>query len=396
MTEVVPQEHREEQTRAPARKKLFRYDIDSSFYDKEVLDALRVAESKKREEAEKIRKGEMQSPGWEVLDNRYRRLYGLDAGGMGAVDLALDEQTGRLLVVKRILPEMLENKAIATRFLREIKALAKTGENPFIVNAHDVVDMPDGGKALVMEYVKDPDLYERLKKMYIPTDEFAASVAMQVCLALDGAHAQGVIHRDLKSDNIFVHSGAHPEHGDVHVRVGDFGVAQLDTVDAFTKTPPHGTARDALRAGGNAEKRLTGFGYVVGTVDYLAPESITDQKYDRRSDLYSLGVVMYRMIAGRLPFKSKDVNEILRMHREEAPYPPHEVRPDHVESPLEPIVMKLLAKDPKERYQTAMEVARSIKDAMTARDPTFAEKEPFAGLPVASGVGHDVLYSKEA
>lgn len=383
MPEVAEHHERKEgEAHAPVRsRKLFRFDSDPSFYDKEVLDALKTAEVKKRAEADKIRRGEMESPGWDVLDGRYRRLYGLGKGGMGAVDLALDEQTGRLVVVKRILPRFLKDKMINTRFDREIKALVKTGEGDvlhrsFIVRVLDAAAMPDGGKALVMEYIKDPDLFNQLKKERIPSDQFSASVALQVCLALEAAHEQGVIHRDIKTENVFVRRGAHQELGDVRVRVGDFGVAQLGTVDAFSKTPPRGTARDITRAGLLPEK-LTGFGYVVGTVEYIAPESLAESKYDRRSDLYSLGIVMYRMIAGRLPFRGNDKGDILKQHLDTPPMPPHEVREDKQISPLEPIVMKLLEKDPKKRYQTALDVAQAIKEAMVAVDPSLRKKEPY-------------------
>lgn len=347
--------------------------LEPSFYDEEVLDALKTAEVKKREE--------MRPSGWEVLNGRYRRLYELGEGGMGAVDLALDEQTGRLVVVKRILPQCLKDKIINARFDREIKALVETGKGDvlyrsFIVRVLDAVATPDGGKALVMEYIKDPDLLDQLKRERIPSNQFSASVALQVCLALAAAHEQGVIHRDIKPDNVFVRRGAHPELGDVRVRVGDFGIAQLGTVDAFSKTPPRGTARDVARVGLLPEK-LTGFGYVVGSVEYIAPESAEEGKYDRRSDLYSLGIVMYRMIAGRLPFRGENKLDILDRHRDTLPVPPHEVREDKQMSPLEPIVMKLLGKDPKKRYQTALDVAHAIKEAMVAVDPSLRKKEPY-------------------
>lgn len=347
--------------------------LEPSFYDEEVLDALKTAEVKRREE--------LKPSGWEVLNGRYRRLYGFGEGGMGAVDLALDEQTGRLVVVKRILPQFLKDKTINARFEREIKALVQTGDGDvlhrsFIVRVLDVAAMPDGGKALVMEYIKDPDLLDQLQVERIPSDKFSASVALQVCLALTAAHEQGVIHRDVKADNVFVRRGAHPELGDVRVRVGDFGVAQLGTVDAFSKTPPRGTARDVARAGLLPEK-LTGFGYVIGTVEYIAPESAAESKYDRRSDLYSLGVLMYRMIAGRMPFRGENKLDILDRHRDTLPVPPHEVREDKQMSPLEPIVMKLLEKDPKNRYQTALDVAQAIKEAMVAVDPSLRKKEPY-------------------
>ncbi len=319
---------------------------------------------------------------WDVLNGRYRRLRELGRGGMGAVDLALDEQTGREVVVKRILPEFLKDKKIATRFEREIKALVESGDGDvlwrtFIMRVYDIAAMPDGGKALVMEYIKDPDLFTQLNRERIPSDRFSASVALQVCLALEAAHERGVIHRDIKTENIFLHHGEHPERGDVRVRVGDFGIAQLGTVDAFSKTPPHGTARDVARAGGRAEERLTDFAYVLGTTAYIAPESVAERKFDRRSDLYSLGVVMYRMIAGQFPFRSKDKLTILDMHRDALPMPPHEVRADKKTSPLEPIVMKLLEKDPKKRYQTALEAAQAIKEAMVTMDQSLRNEEPY-------------------
>jgi len=417
-------EYKEEQTHAPARKKLFRYDFDPSFYDTEVVDALRVAENKKREEAEKIRKGEMRSPGWEVLDNRYRRLYELGAGGMGAVDLALDEQTGRLVVVKRRLPhfERLAHEAeekwraelekpvhseqdvlhikqlklqadkahkdfetIVERYEREVRALAKAGDNPFIVKTHDVITMPDGSMGIVMEQVKDPDLHEQLQRERLPSDKFTAAVIIETCLALTGAHDKGVLHRDIKPENIFVQRGEHPEDGEVHVRVGDFGVAQLGYVDQRAPTPPGGSPyyefpieRDKATALAQDERSLTEPGYIMGTTEYMAPEIITGQKASARSDLYALGVVMYRMLAGRTPFSQHhDIWDIFKAHKSEVPQLPREVRADHRKSRLELIAMRLLSKHPDDRYQSALEVARAIREVMVKEDPKLAMKEPY-------------------
>ncbi|MBI4098878.1 MAG: serine/threonine protein kinase [Candidatus Magasanikbacteria bacterium] len=419
MPELAPQERREEQTRATARKRTFRYDLDPSFYDKEVLDALRVAEVQKRKEAEEIRRGERQ-PTWETADGRYRRLYELGHGGMGAVDLALDEQTGRLVVVKRLLglyeaeakkAEAFYDKAerelskekdgdkralqflkqsakekreladqVTERYKREIKALAKTGNNPFIVKTHDVVELPGSGTGIVMEYIKSPDLFDVIHER-APTDAFTASVAVQVCLALAGAHEQGVIHRDVKLENTFVFLGKHPEAGEVQVRVGDFGVAQLGTPHEEVPIPTDAPTFDFVtRVTADHERPFTGAGHTVGTPLYISPEAIVGQKLKPRADLYALGVMMYRMTAGRFPFQAGDPFELFRQHVTEEPKSPHEVHPDGIASSLEPIIMKLLTKNPEERYQSALEVAHAIRDVMVEEDPKRAMKEPYIWL----------------
>ncbi|MBI4098877.1 MAG: serine/threonine protein kinase [Candidatus Magasanikbacteria bacterium] len=301
---------------------------------------------------------QMKKGSGEMWGGRYRVTNRLGEGGMGAVWRVYDEQTGRDLVVKRLHTELTQYEHGVKRFQREIRALAKA-ENPFVVKAHDVIIFPvSSGQGmdlgLVMEYVEGKDLFDTLRDERYFNEKRAAAVAIEICLALATAHAKGIVHRDLKPENIFLDN-------DGRVKVGDFGITGF-TDPALLRPTDFGELD---------RRPLTAPGTVFGTPEYLSPEAGMGEKVGSRADLYAVGIIMYRMLAGQLPFRGGNKMSLIQRQINETPKPFNELLmpEENKETILEPIVRKLLAKNPDDRYRTANEAARAIAEAMWKKYP---------------------------
>ncbi|MEV5600840.1 serine/threonine-protein kinase [Streptomyces sp. NPDC052299] len=272
----------------------------------------------------------------QLLGGRYRLVQQLGEGGMGQVWEARDETLGRLVAVKVISllagsgPRGDEARA---RFLREARITARL-QHPRIVTIHDLGESgPENGNApfLVMELVRGEGLDVKLAEGSVSLEE-AARWGAQVCEALTEAHAAGVMHRDIKPSNVFItHTG--------EVKVLDFGVARA--------ADPYATAT-----------RLTQTGFVVGTPSYMAPEQARGYP-EPSSDLYALGCLLFELITGRLPFQAPDTIGHLTAHLSQEPPAPSSLRPD-LPGAWDSVVLKLLSKDPAERYGTAADASRAL------------------------------------
>ncbi len=261
-----------------------------------------------------------------LLAQRYRIEEKLGEGGMGVVYKAHDTALDRLVAIKALSPHLIGDEGLR-RLLREAQSAAKL-THPNIVAIHDVLDYGDA-RLIVMEYVPGRTLREL---MPIPYTE-AVEVASQVCLALDYAHAHGIVHRDIKPENIIItDSGT--------AKVMDFGLARSE-----------------------GRSRMTQTGMIVGTVAYMAPEQALSGTVDGRSDLYSLGAVLYEAITGKRPFEVDDPIAVISMHVNVPPVSPRFYRPE-IPGVLESIILRLLAKDPTERYASADELIRVFKSAL--------------------------------
>ncbi len=261
-----------------------------------------------------------------LLAQRYRLEEKLGEGGMGVVYKAHDTALDRSVAIKALSPHLIGDEGLR-RLLREAQSAAKL-THPNIVAIHDVLDYGDA-RLIVMEYVPGRTLREL---MPIPYTE-AVEVASQVCLALDYAHAHGIVHRDIKPENIII---------------TDIGTA---------KVMDFGLARSEGRS------RMTQTGMIVGTVAYMAPEQALSGTVDGRSDLYSLGAVLYEAITGKRPFEADDPIAVISMHVNVPPVSPRFYRPE-IPGVLESIILRLLAKDPTERYVSADELVRVLKSAL--------------------------------
>jgi hypothetical protein len=283
-------------------------------------------------------------------------------GGMGIVYLALDVKLDRLVAVK-VLPErMAVSPDVRERFLREARTAAKLS-HPNIVPIYRADDLA-GVAFFVMGYVNGPSLAERLVERSGLSALEIAPLLRDVASALGYAHARGVIHRDVKPENILIEPD--PE----RALVTDFGIARL------AETSP-----------------LTGTGQVLGTVHYMSPEQANGEKLDGRSDLYSLGVVAFRAVTGRLPFDNESAIAVLVAHASKTPPRVRDIHPDVPEA-IAAVIDRCLAKDPSARYQTGAELASAIDEAAAgiAGDPAALMRT----VPVISEREAHALWARAA
>ncbi|CAN5923532.1 hypothetical protein BH11MYX3_BH11MYX3_23120 [soil metagenome] len=274
------------------------------------------------------------------LDGRYTVLEKLGAGGMGAVYRAEQHSVDREVAIKVVHSTLVSEPEVIKRFLREAK-LASRLSHPNAVGVLDFGQTEDGVFYLVMELVTGRTLDDMIKAERILRPERVVRIAVQICDALEGAHAISIIHRDLKPSNVMLMAS-----GRDIVKVLDFGLAKSTSPDATSTT-------------------MTGAGAVVGTPAFMPPELATGEPCDARSDLYSLGVMLYLMGSGRLPFIGESVHELLALHASDDPAPPM----TGVPAKLASVIDKLLCKRPEDRYQSAVEARTALEESLTVSTP---------------------------
>ena len=276
----------------------------------------------------------------QALTGSYTVEGEIGRGGMGVVYRARDERLKRKVAIKVLPPELAFREEIRLRFLREAETAAHLS-HPHIVPIHTVGEIPDGIVYFVMAYVDGESLGARLKRRTRLGTEEARRIMMEVADALSAAHQVGTIHRDVKPDNILL------EGPRGRVVVTDFGIAK-----ALTSS-----------TGGSS---LTGTGVAIGTPHFMSPEQAAgEREIDGRSDVYSLGVVGYRMLTGRLPIEAGTVPGILMKHITEIPASISESRPDCPDE-LGACVMRCLEKEPEARWPTADALRRALESRSTA------------------------------
>ena len=278
--------------------------------------------------------------------NQYRIVSMLGAGGMGEVYLAEDTSLRRNVALKFLPAVLTKDKAHLRRFEVEARAVAALS-HPNVCIIHEVIQTEDGRHCIVMEYIEGMTLRQRMANGQIGVDE-AIDIAIQIASALCSAHKTKIVHRDIKPENVMLRE-------DGFVKVLDFGLAKL----AETKPDP-ANSKDETRA--IDPKTLPGV--LMGTVAYMSPEQARGLLVDARTDIWSLGVVLYEMIAGRQPFDGPTPTDVIIGIAERDPAPLARSQPRA--GSLQPIVTKTLAKDRNDRYQTAEQALVDLKNAKRA------------------------------
>jgi serine/threonine-protein kinase len=283
-----------------------------------------------------------------LLGGRYKLEQCIGSGGMGEIYRARRTHIGDTVAVKVLRADVVENEKSRQRFYREARAAAML-HHPNAVVIHDFGEDDDGTAYIVMELLEGRSLRQLLVEES-SIDAFRAyGITRQASAALDAGHRNGIVHRDIKPDNIILLDS---NDGADHVKILDFGIAKVLDMALDTHS---------------LEQRLTNVGAVIGTPHYMSPEQCQGEEADARSDIYSLGVVMYELLTGVAPFLAKTPTGVAIKHVTEKPRPLREINPS-VPELVERAVLHALEKDPNARPQTALEFAREFENALS-NDP---------------------------
>ena len=269
----------------------------------------------------------------------YRVMRLLGSGGMGAVYLGQHPVIGSKVAIKFLHPRFSNDRRAVSRFFNEAKAVNVVGHDN-IVHVVDLATTDDGLHYLVMEYLEGEPLDGKIRRQGVLPPVELAAIAIQCCEALHVAHTVGIIHRDLKPENVFLvtHGGQKD-----FVKLVDFGIAKLND-------PVPGVMR-------------TGAGMVMGTPAYMSPEQALGETVDSRTDIYSLGIILFEMATGDLPFSDPEIARVMVAQVNQAPPRPRDLNPDVPEA-LEAVILKALAKHALDRQQTMEELRAAIGAAV--------------------------------
>jgi eukaryotic-like serine/threonine-protein kinase len=275
-----------------------------------------------------------------TLDGKFVLEEKIGEGGMGKVYRATHLRMKHTVALKILHPDLSSDEIALERFRREAQA-AVLIHHPNAIAVTDFGVTNDTGMAyLVMEFLEGVELREKINREHQLGFEETFYITYQTCLALQAAHAKGIIHRDLKPDNIWL---LKTEDGMEQVKVLDFGIAKLLS---------------------NAEEnQLTQQGMIIGTPYYMSPEQCRGEELDARSDIYSLGIIIYEMLTGRVPFKANTPVAVALKHNSEPPPPPHQLRPD-IPPSIEEVVLRALGKRRRDRQLSALALSQEFQVAL--------------------------------
>jgi serine/threonine-protein kinase len=286
-----------------------------------------------------------------VFDGRYKIVRKLGTGGMANVYLAEDQELGRRVAIKILDNRHAADDSFIERFRREAKNAAGLS-HPNIVSIYDRGEA-EGTYYIAMEYLSGRSLKELIVSRGPTPVRIAIDYTRQILAAIGYAHRHGIVHRDIKPHNVVVDA-------DGRLKVTDFGIAR------------------------SGASQMTEVGSIIGTAQYLSPEQAKGAPVDQRSDLYSVGIVLYEMLTGKVPFTGDTPLEIAMKHLSEVPVPPSEIRPELPET-LDSVVLRALAKDSEDRYQTAEEMDDDL--ARIARGLSPSAETETAATNVLAGAG---------
>jgi eukaryotic-like serine/threonine-protein kinase len=275
---------------------------------------------------------------------RYRLGRMLGEGGMGAVYKAYDKELDRTVALKLVKPGLADNPMAVQRFKQELLLASKISHRN-VLRIHDLGEF-GGTRFISMAFIEGEDLHHLLARLGKLPLERAFKIARQLCAGLEAAHNEGVVHRDFKPQNILLDS-------EEHAYISDFGLS---------------------KSFGSDVTGMTRSGEMLGTPRYMAPEQVQGGRIDNRADLYALGLILYEMVTGDIPFQAESTVQLIYKHVHEQPRDPRELNPEIPEW-LARVIMKCLEKDPAARYANASEILEAINTA-TAPPPSKARKRP--------------------
>jgi eukaryotic-like serine/threonine-protein kinase len=279
-----------------------------------------------------------------TVAGRYKVIKLLGEGGMGQVYLAEHSAIEKRIALKVLRAEYAHKGDIVTRFQQEAISASRI-KHPNVLDVFDFGQLENGCFYLAMEFLEGNDLADELQRSRVLTAPRALPIAMQICRALSAAHAKGVVHRDMKPENVFLQRTGD---GEEIVKIVDFGIAQLK--------PSNEEA-----AAASTHRRLTRTGMIFGTPEYMAPEQAVGKHADLRCDVYAVGIILFELFTGAVPFTGETFLGVLTKHLNETPPTMRAVYPDlQISSELEDVVQRALAKDPTQRYQTMTELAQAL------------------------------------
>lgn len=312
-----------------------------------------------------------------TVARNYRIVKQIARGGMGVVYLARHEELGQRVAVKFLHRRFADDEELAARFFNEARAASKVA-HPYAVSIYDFSRLDDGTLFIVMEYVEGKPLHELIRVHGRLDARVAVPIAIQACQVLDVAHENKLVHRDVKPDNIMVIEGRDKN---LTIKMLDFGIAKI--------------------LDGDASAGLTQTGMMFGTPEYMSPEQASGAQVDHRSDVYSLGLVLYEMLVGQPPFRGRNKMALLQRHIRETPTPVERACPSPLPRGLAKVVAQALAKDADARPQSMAEFAQLLQEIdegqgrstrpriskpVLTHDPENVPSEPYADAASAIGV----------
>ena len=306
----------------------------------------------------------------QMLD-KYKVIRQIGEGGMGLVYEGIHTVIEKRVAIKLLRDDFSSRPEVVARFRQEAKSASRIGHE-HIVDISDFGETPYGASYFIMEYLEGEDLANVLEREGVLAVQRAIAIVSQCCRALGAAHAKGIVHRDMKPENIFLVS--RHDNADF-VKIVDFGIAKMSDIETE----------------GEPGRKLTKTGMIFGTPEYMSPEQAAGKHLDHRVDVYAMGVILFECVTGRVPFVGDSFMGILTQHMFEDPPPLAEVNP-HVEcsAELEMVIYKALAKAPEDRYQDMPELLEALEAASEGRvakstlagygDPVKASRKPARSL----------------
>ncbi|MGD9346296.1 MAG: serine/threonine-protein kinase, partial [Candidatus Aminicenantes bacterium] len=294
---------------------------------------------------------------WSILGKRYEVIEELGKGGMGKIFRVYDKKLEEEVALKLLDTEILEDKKTLKRFRNELKLARKIGHKN-VCKLYDLNE-EEGVPFITMEYVPGEDLKSFMKRSRQLTLGTALTIAKQVCEGLVEAHSLGIVHRDLKPGNIMIDTEG-------NAKIMDFGIARSVQGESITRT-----------------------GVMVGTPDYMSPEQVEGKSIDARTDLYSLGVILYEMAAGKVPFEGDTPITVGVKHKTEKPREPKAINPQIPEA-LNRVILRCMAKDKEKRYKSANELLSALRsierELPTTERMVFPDKKKLQVRPIPSSI----------